>query len=50
LSVITVVTVTPMPAKNAFARVQNAAAVSLRSSSRISEYATREWSSTAWWR
>jgi len=42
MSVITAVTVIPAAWKNALARSQNAEAVSLRSSSRISEYANRE--------
>jgi hypothetical protein len=37
----------PCSAENALARVQNAAAVSFFSLARISEYASREWSSTA---
>jgi hypothetical protein len=48
LSVITALTWIPASMKNAFALVQNPAAVSLRSSARISQYASLEWSSAAW--
>lgn len=49
MSVRTRFTVIPHETKYTLARAQNADAVSLRSSARISAYASREWSSTALW-